>query len=289
MLPLPDIKTAKDVAAQIREGVRFPRYSSKATSLVFIALFIAGVAWLGQSDQVKQFGQLISIFKDDWQNVSRYASLPLYVSSGLVFCWAIILFRKELDQRLAQGLPADQLAGKVGAQVPLMQRYFNDLAWPQVRLLERLSRSGAHRLSHERLIPAFRQLAALVLAEAEQAGRQFDRAYGDWVVGQRSRKLLLSGRRLSNVVKHRAQLHWETARDDKEAFLKQSLTWRAWRRALAGVCAAALLTIGLLGWKQVNAWRSNIRIVSLTAVRRSSVIKIALRLCIGPNDGDAAH
>jgi hypothetical protein len=91
------------------------------------------------------------------------------------------------DKRLAQGLSPDALAGKVGLPVTTFQRYLNDLASPQMRLLEFLSSSGTYRLSHERLIPALRQLAGLVLARAEQAGHIFDRAYGEWVAGQRSR------------------------------------------------------------------------------------------------------
>jgi transcriptional regulator with XRE-family HTH domain len=90
------------------------------------------------------------------------------------------------DKRLAQGLSPDKLADKVKLPVTTLQRYLNDLASPQMRLLEFLSSSGTYRLSHERLIPALRQLAGLVLARAEQAGRIFDRAYGDWVGGQRS-------------------------------------------------------------------------------------------------------
>ena len=159
------------------------------------------------------------------------------------------------DQRLAQGLLPDQLADKARLPVAIMQRYLNDLASPQVRLLELLSPPGAYRLSHERLIPSLRQLAGLVLAEAEQTGRIFNRAYGDWVAGQRSRKLLLGGRSLSDVVKYRDQLHWATDRDDKEMFLKRSLTWRVWRRAMAGVATAALLAVGSFGWNQFNVWQ----------------------------------
>lgn len=137
------------------------------------------------------------------------------------------------DQRLAQGLPPDQLADKVGLPAATMQRYLHDLASPQQRLLEVLSPSGAYRLSHERLIPALRQLSSLVLAEAEQTGRMFNRAYGDWVSGRRSHKLLLGGRRLRDVVKYRTQFYWGAARADKATFLKRSLTWRNWQRGIA--------------------------------------------------------
>jgi hypothetical protein len=156
------------------------------------------------------------------------------------------------DQRLAQGLLPDQLASKTGLPAATMQRYLNDLASPQVRLLEFLSLSGAYRLSHERLIPALRQLAGLVLVRAEKTGREFNRAYTDWVGGQRSHKLLLTGRRLSDVEKYRAQLYWGTDRDDKETFLKRSLTWRAWQRAIATAVTAALLAFSYFGWEQVN-------------------------------------
>jgi hypothetical protein len=159
------------------------------------------------------------------------------------------------DKRLAQGLPPNELATKVGLPAVTMERYLKDLASPQVRLLEHLSSSDSYRLSHERLIPALRQLAGLVLAEAEQADRTFNRAYGDWVAGQRSRKVLLTGRRLTDVVKYRAQLHWGADRGDKETFLKQSLTWRARRRAITTAAAATLLAMGYFGWEQLTVWQ----------------------------------
>jgi transcriptional regulator with XRE-family HTH domain len=159
------------------------------------------------------------------------------------------------DRRLAQGLLPDQLADKVGLPVKTVRGYLRDLASPQVRLLELLSPSDAYRLSHERLIPALRQLSGLVLAEAEQTSLMFNRVYADWVAGQRSRMLLLGGRRLSDVVKYRAQLYWGTDRDDKETFLERSLTWRGWRRTIATALAAALFAIGYFGWEQFSVWQ----------------------------------
>jgi hypothetical protein len=158
------------------------------------------------------------------------------------------------DHRIAQGLLPGQPASKIAIPFSTMERYLKDLASQQVRLLELLP-SGAYRLPHERLIPALRQLAGVVLAEAEQAGRKFNRAYRDWVAGQRSRKLLLRGRSLSDVVRYRGQMHWAMDRDDKEAFLKRSLTWRVWRRTTASALAAALLAIGYFGWEQFSIWQ----------------------------------
>jgi hypothetical protein len=158
------------------------------------------------------------------------------------------------DKRLAQGLPPDQLASKAGLPLTTMQRYLQDLSSPQVRLLEFISSTETYRLAHERLIPALRQLAGLVLAEAERAGREFNRAYSDWVTGGRSRKLLLSGQQLGNVTKYRSQLHWDTDRQNKEAFLKASLRWRTSRRYIASGVAAALLAIAYFGWEQLKIW-----------------------------------
>jgi hypothetical protein len=159
------------------------------------------------------------------------------------------------DQRLAQGLPPDQMAKTLGSPVATLQRYLDYLSSPQVRLLEVLPSSNTYRLSHERLIPALRQLAGVVLAEAEQTARMFDRAYSDWVAGQRSRKLVLSGRRLRDVVRYRNQLNWSANRPDKETFLKRSLISRTWQRTITGVVTAALCTIGYFGWEQFNDWQ----------------------------------
>jgi hypothetical protein len=158
------------------------------------------------------------------------------------------------SKRLAEGLLPDQLASKSGLPLATMQRYLQDLSSPQVRLLEFLSASGTYRLAHERLIPALRQLAGLVFAEAEQTGREFNRAYSDWVTGGRNRKLLLSGRRLGNVTKYRSQLHWDTDSQDKETFLKASLRWRASRRYIASGIVASFLAIGYFGWEQFKIW-----------------------------------
>jgi hypothetical protein len=95
MFSLPDIRTAKDVTARIREFFQLLRHSSKATGFVFAALLTAGAAyWLVQTDQAKQVGGLI--FKDDWPKVSEYTSLALFVLAGLLFTWACFLVWKVL-------------------------------------------------------------------------------------------------------------------------------------------------------------------------------------------------
>jgi hypothetical protein len=158
------------------------------------------------------------------------------------------------DKRLAEGLLPDQLASKSVLPLATMQRYLQDLSSPQVRILEFISSTGTYRLAHERLIPALRQLAGLVLARAEQTGREFNRAYSDWVAGGRSRKLLLSGRRLSNVVEYRSQLHWGADRQDRETFFKQSLRWRASRRCIATAVGVAALVAGYFVRQQFKIW-----------------------------------
>jgi hypothetical protein len=166
----------------------------------------------------------------------------------------IVLADLGNDKRLAEGLLPDQLASKSGLPLAAMQRYLQDLSSPQVRLLEFISSAGTYRLAHERLIPALRQLAGLVLAEAEQTGREFNRAYNDWVAGGKTRNLLLSGRRLGNATKYRSQLHWDTDRQDKETFLKASLSWRASRRYIATAVGAAVLVAGYVAWEQFKTW-----------------------------------
>jgi hypothetical protein len=94
MFSFPDIKAAEDVTARIREIVRYLRYSSKERRLVSTALLVAAVAWLVQSDQAKQLGG--SIF-DDWQKITGYTSLLLYVFAGLLLIWASFLFWNQLS------------------------------------------------------------------------------------------------------------------------------------------------------------------------------------------------
>jgi hypothetical protein len=95
MLSLPDIKTANDVTARIREIVRYLRHSSKETALVFTALFAGVLAfWLLQFDGSKQFPEFIS--KENWQKFSNYASLALFVLSGLLIGWAYLRVWRQI-------------------------------------------------------------------------------------------------------------------------------------------------------------------------------------------------
>ena len=158
------------------------------------------------------------------------------------------------DQRLAQGLPPDELARKVGLPEVSVRRYLNDLASAQARLLELLS-SGSYRLSHERLIPALRQLAGLVLAQAEQTGRSFNRAYADWVAGRRSRRMLLSGKQLRDVAKYRSQLYWGTDREDKEEFVNRSFAWQTWKRTISSAFGVIIFVALYFCWREFNTWQ----------------------------------
>ena len=162
----------------------------------------------------------------------------------------------ESDQRLASGLSPQHLAGKSGVPATAVQRYLNDLASPRVRLVEELP-SGTYRLPHERLIPALRQLAGVMLAEADQAGRAFNLAYQTWIAGQRGRAHLLSGQRLRRVLLYRSQLHWGEDRIEREQFLDRSVRWHWQRRVIVGALAACLLLVGHFGWERY--WASQFK------------------------------
>ena len=90
---LPDFKFASDLTARIREIIQQLRHSSKATALVVAALAAAGVGALIGSDQAKQFGRFI--FADDWQKISGYSSIALFILSGLLFAAVLILLWRE--------------------------------------------------------------------------------------------------------------------------------------------------------------------------------------------------
>ena len=159
------------------------------------------------------------------------------------------------DQRLTQGLLPEQLASKIGF-IATVQRYVNYLELPQVRLLERLSLSGAYRLSHERLVPALRQLARTCACRSRSDRPDIQSSLCGLGYRTASRKLLFTGHRLSDVVKYRAQLYWGTDRDDKETFFRESLRRRVRRRALVGAISMAFLAIYHFGWSQINAWQN---------------------------------
>jgi hypothetical protein len=97
MNTLPDITFANDLTVRLRVIIRYLRHSPREPSLVFAALMAAGVAFLVQGNQAKQFGELI--FKDNWRNISGYTSLALFVFSGLLFASACFLLWKQLSPR----------------------------------------------------------------------------------------------------------------------------------------------------------------------------------------------
>jgi hypothetical protein len=89
MGPFPDIKTAEDVTARIRQVIGYLRYSPKETGLVFAALVAAALGWVVRSDQAKQVGEVI--FRDHWPKITGLTSVALFALAGVLLILAFIL------------------------------------------------------------------------------------------------------------------------------------------------------------------------------------------------------
>jgi len=120
------------------------------------------------------------------------------------------------------------------------------------RVLENVAAPSAeprYRLIHERLISAVEVLNGVLLAEAQKAGRLFEKAYREWSREKR-RKYLLAGRDLRQVVRSLGQFPWGDEETGKREFLRKSTRQRWIARALvAGACAALL---GLGSWLRIS-------------------------------------
>lgn len=157
----------------------------------------------------------------------------------------LVLIDLESDQRIAAGRSVDALEEHVE---PLQRRRFERgleyLASPKARVLEAFEVDGKmyYRLTHERLIPAVRQLTGVLLAEAEQARLELDRCFQIYS-DDGARKFLLSGRVLRDVLRHEEELRLEKEPEKRE-LVARSRRWRAVRRGMAVGVVAVLVAVG---------------------------------------------
>ncbi len=165
-----------------------------------------------------------------------------------IFRALFTLVDEDKDRRLPEGRTLKEIRKSVE---PASPRYLDlalqGLAQPRVRVLEAMG-TAAFRLIHERFIPAIRRLAGKLLDEAEQASRLLARRYRLWEEGDRRGRLLLVGRDLGMVLKHRGLLRWGDHPEGKADFLAHSKRRRnLWRASRAAI--AALILLGVTGYE----------------------------------------
>lgn len=102
----------------------------------------------------------------------------------------------ERDQRVPEGRTLSFLTGKSMLPRSRLFTILNELAAPQVCLLERIDSAVEgdphYRLPHERLIPAIRLLSGSILAQADRVRLILDTGYRTWMRFNNP-KYLLSG------------------------------------------------------------------------------------------------
>jgi hypothetical protein len=152
----------------------------------------------------------------------------------------------ETNQRIAEGKSVSELLPIAQLPAQRLGSCLEYLASPQVRLLETVAAAIAagrkYRLPHERLIPSLRQLAGLILAEADQARLGFEAAFRSWL-NSRSKRFLLRGADLRKVLSYRDQILGSDLRQEQADFLRHSVQHRSRQRILI---AALVLVIGAL-------------------------------------------
>jgi Leucine-rich repeat (LRR) protein len=161
----------------------------------------------------------------------------------------LALRNPETNQRLAEGLPLDQLAAEAATDARRLQPQLERLAQRDIRLLETVAKDGVthYRLPHERLIPALHRLTGKLLGEIEQARLRFENAFLAWEKNDKRRHYLIKGKDLKLIERNASQMPWGSAAQEKQKYLRQSLRRRGFVRMGALATAIALIAVGWMG------------------------------------------
>lgn len=161
----------------------------------------------------------------------------------------LALRNPETNQRLAEGLPLDQLAAEAATDPRRLQPQLERLVQRDIRLLETVAKDSVthYRLPHERLIPALHRLTGKLLGEIEQARLRFENAFLAWQKNDKREHYLLKGKDLRWIERNASQMPWGSAQQEKLNYLRQSLRRRNFVRMGAVAAAVALMVVGWVG------------------------------------------
>ena len=180
---------------------------------------------------------------------NRMARLPDYEHDPMMLA-LLHLIDPETDQRVAEGRAVAALAEASGLPAQRLENHLDYFASRNVRLLERLpaeARQVAYRLAHERLIPALRQLAGVLTAQATQAERLLNDRFRVWRSEAKARWLLTLGE-LRRVLKFQDQFRWGRDQHEKIDYIRRSKNRRIGLYGLAGF----LVVLSLAGLFALN-------------------------------------
>ncbi len=166
----------------------------------------------------------------------------------------LALVNPSNNQRIAGGETSAVIAAKAvmaeSALAPLLER----LSHPRVRLLEKVA-GDRYRLPHERLVPVLRRLAGATLASMDQLRLLLESEYARWQVTG-SRRHLLSGRDLKNILRNKTQLVEGETAAGKTAYLAACRRQRMKGRLLVGLAAVIAAAATYAGYR---AWDTSVQ------------------------------
>ncbi|HYO74666.1 MAG TPA: leucine-rich repeat domain-containing protein [Archangium sp.] len=161
-------------------------------------------------------------------------------------------------RRVADGRTVEELSAGRSLPPAHLKYALNTLAERSVGVLERLP-GERYRLVHERFIRALRELAGVMLADADRARVTLRRASAAYEPA-RPWLRLLRGADLRAVERHWDRLHSDAAADGSDVLYRRSLLLRRWVRT--GIAVTCILALGagirLRQWAEDEAWRNRL-------------------------------
>ena len=122
------------------------------------------------------------------------------------------------------------------------------LANPGVRLLTPVQQDETelYELTHERLIPALREIAGKELNSADKANQLLDRRVNEWLGNERSSRYLFHWQELQLIRQQKPFLVWGTKKRHKKRLLQCS--WRTLCQQLVAVAMLLVFSLGVISW-----------------------------------------
>lgn len=192
-------------------------------------------------------GLLLTFVQEKLEEVPEILRAPLL--KGIV----LTLVDLATNQRVAEGATAAAIAANSECPTQQLVPWLDRLALRGVRLLEPIQ-PDRYRLPHDRLVPVLRRLTGTVLASLDQTRLLFEVEYQRWQQTS-SRRYLLRGKELADVLRHLDQLVPGEGAAGKTEYLDVCLGRRKMLRLIAVGAVVATVGAGYLINKDIDTRR----------------------------------